>query len=138
MGGGIPIGRRKGNDFSGRGLSPGGKGGEGPFLDAGGDLRYLEGIVDGDSLRLSAFDGTHAYYFTAMVNGDSLSGGQMFSGPTGYSVWGAVKDANAHLEDQFAMTHWNKDVPFTFTFKDINGKPVSLSDDRFKGKVVLV
>jgi thiol-disulfide isomerase/thioredoxin len=110
----------------------------GTFLDAGGDLRYLEGIVDGDSLRLSAFDGTHAYYFTAKVDGDSLSGGQMFSGPTGYSVWGAVRDANAHLEDQFAMTHWNKDVPFTFTFKDIDGNPVSLSDDRFKGKVVLV
>ena len=110
----------------------------GTFLDAGGDLRYLEGIVDGDSLRLSAFDGTHAYYFTAKADGDSLSGGQMFSGPAGYSVWGAVKDANAHLEDQFAMTHWNKDVPFTFTFKDIDGNPVSLSDDRFKGKVVLV
>ncbi len=110
----------------------------GTFLDAGGDLRYLEGIVDGDSLRLSTFDGTHAYYFTAKVDGDSLRGGQMFSGPTGYSVWGAVKDANAHLEDQFAMTHWNKDVPFTFTFKDIDGNPVSLSDDRFKGKVVLV
>ena len=110
----------------------------GTFLDAGGDLRYLEGIVDGDSLRLSTFDGTHAYYFTARISGDSLTGGQMFSGPAGYSVWGAVQDANAHLEDQFAMTHWNKDVPFTFTFKDIDGNRVSLSDDRFKGKVVLV
>ena len=42
------------------------------------------------------------------------------------------------LEDQFAMTKWKKDAPFTFSFKDINGNAVSLSEPRFKGKVVLV
>src|ERR1700754_4780380 len=36
------------------------------------------------------------------------------------------------------MTKWNKDVPFTFSFKDINGNMVSLSEPRFKGKVVLI
>ena len=36
------------------------------------------------------------------------------------------------------MTKWKKEAPFTFTFKDIEGRPVSLSDERFKGKVVLV
>jgi hypothetical protein len=39
----------------------------GTFLDAGGDLRYLQGIMDGDTLRLSTWDGsTHAYYFTGI------------------------------------------------------------------------
>ncbi|MBS1659562.1 MAG: TlpA family protein disulfide reductase, partial [Bacteroidetes bacterium] len=37
----------------------------GTFLDAGGDLRYLEGAVTGDSLKLSCFDVTYAYFFTA-------------------------------------------------------------------------
>ena len=110
----------------------------GTFLDAGGDLRYLEGVVSGDSLKLSCFDGTHAYFFTAKVNGGRLSGGQEFSGAAGREDWTAVKDANAHLEDQFAMTKWKKEAPFGFTFKDIDGHPVSLSDDRFRGKVVLV
>ena len=112
----------------------------GTFLDAGGDLRYLEGDIVGDSLKLSAFDGTHAYLFTARVSDDNhtLTDGQLYSGPTAHEVWTATKDPNAHLEDQFAMTRWNKDMPFTFTFKDIDGKKVSLSDPRFKGKVVLV
>jgi len=112
----------------------------GTFLDAGGDLRYLEGDIIGDSLKLSAFDGTHAYYFTARIdkNGQTLSGGDHYSGATSHETWTANKDDNAHLEDQFAMTKWKKDMPFTFAFKDIDGKEVSLSDPRFKGKVVLV
>jgi thiol-disulfide isomerase/thioredoxin len=110
----------------------------GTFLDAGGDLRYLEGIVKGDSLELSCFDGTHAYFFTARIAGNQISGGQYYAGATSRETWTAIKDDNAKLEDQFAMTHWKKDLPFTFTFKDINGHEVSLSDPRFSGKVVLV
>jgi thiol-disulfide isomerase/thioredoxin len=112
----------------------------GTFLDAGGDLRYLEGVVTGDTLKLSCFDGTHAFYFSARIgdNGRTLTDGQLYSGPAGHQIWTAVKDPNAHLEDQFAITRWNKEMPFGFTFKDINGKDVSLSDPRFKGKVVLV
>lgn len=112
----------------------------GTFLDAGGDLRYLEGVVTGDTLKLSCFDGTHAYYFTARIgdNGRTLTDGQHYSGLSGHETWTAVKDPNAHLEDQFAMTPWNKDMPFGFAFKDLDGKDVSLSDARFKGKVVLV
>jgi thiol-disulfide isomerase/thioredoxin len=110
----------------------------GTFLDAGGDLRYLEGIVTGDSLQLSCFDGTHAYFFTARIDGNRLTGGQYYAGATSHETWTATKNDNAKLEDQFAMTHWKKDQPFTFTFKDIDGHDVSLSDPRFKGKVVLV
>ncbi|HET6253163.1 MAG TPA: TlpA disulfide reductase family protein [Puia sp.] len=111
----------------------------GTFLDAGGDLRYLEGIMDGDTLRLSTFDGsTHAYYFTACERGDSLVGGKMYAGPVNYSTWSAVKDPTAHLEDQYAITKWKNDVPLAFTFKDLDGQPVSFSDRRFKGKVVLL
>src|SRR6516164_7015924 len=35
----------------------------GSFLTPSGDYRYLEGIVSGDSLKLSTFDGSHAFYF---------------------------------------------------------------------------
>src|SRR5579863_895591 len=111
----------------------------GTFLDAGGDLRYLEGIMDGDTLKLSTWDGsTHAYYFTALRRGDSLVDGKYYAGPVNYSTWTAMKDSAAHLEDGYAITKWKKDVPFGFNFKDLDGHPVSFSDDRFKGKVVLV
>jgi thiol-disulfide isomerase/thioredoxin len=111
----------------------------GTFLDAGGDLRYLEGTMDGDTLKLSTWDGsTHAYYFTALRRGDSLVDGKYYAGPVNYSTWSAVKDSAAHLEDQYTITKWNKDIPFTFSFKDVDGHPVSFSDERFRGKVVLV
>ena len=109
----------------------------GTFLDAGGDLRYLEGVVAGDSMKISCFDGTHAYFFTARINGNTMTGMQ-YSGPTAYESWTAVKDEQAKLEDQFAITKWNKDKRFGFTFRDLDGKEVSLSDPRFSGKVVLV
>jgi thiol-disulfide isomerase/thioredoxin len=111
----------------------------GTFLDAGGDLRYLEGVVNGDSLKLSCFDGGHAYLFTARIeNNSTLSGGQYFSGPVSKETWTARKDAGARLPDEFTITKWRNDPPLNFTFKDIEGNSVSLSDERFKGKVVLI
>lgn len=110
----------------------------GTFLDAGGDLRFLEGMMDADTLKLSGFDGNHCFYFTALLSGDSLVDGKMYSGPTAFSTWTARKDSTAHLEDQDAITKFKNDKPFGFSFKDIDGNPVSFSDDRFKGKVVLV
>jgi len=112
----------------------------GTFLDPTGDYRYLEGVMDGDSLRLSCFDGGHAYSFTARLEENGkLSGGQYFSGAVGYETWTAVKDEAAALPDEFTLTKWNKDAgPMAFTFKDIDGHNVSLSDKRFKGKVVLI
>ena len=112
----------------------------GTFLDPTGDYRYLEGIMDGDSLRLSCFDGGHAYYFSARLEGnDRLTGGQYFSGASGYETWTAVRDEAAALPDEFALTNWDKNAgPLHFTFKDIDGKAVSLSDKRFAGKVVMI
>lgn len=112
----------------------------GTFLDAGGDLRYLEGVVTGDSLKLSCFDGGHAYLFTARIGGDAqLSGGQFFAGAIGYESWTAYKDAGANLPDEFSITRWKKDAgTLNFTFRDIDGHPVSIGDSRFSGKVVLI
>lgn len=112
----------------------------GTFLDAGGDLRYLEGVVTGDSLKLSCFDGGHAYLFTARIgSGSQLSGGQFFSGAAGYETWTAYKDAEAKLPNEFSITKWRKDAgPLNFTFRDIDGHPVSIRDPRFTGKVVLI
>ena len=40
----------------------------GSFLNPSGDYRYLEGVVDGDSLKLSGFDGGYAVLFTAKID----------------------------------------------------------------------
>jgi thiol-disulfide isomerase/thioredoxin len=111
----------------------------GTFLNETGDYRFLEGVMDRDSLRLSAFDGSHALLFTAQVNGDSITGGQYFSGPTFKLDWVAKKDEKARLPDEFSLTKMKPgESKFDFSFRDIDGKKVSMNDARFKNKVVLL
>ncbi|MBS1667252.1 MAG: TlpA family protein disulfide reductase [Bacteroidetes bacterium] len=111
----------------------------GTFLTPTGDYRFLQGEMEGDSLRLSCFDGGHAYLFTAKVNEDSITGGQLFSGPTFSQAWYAKKNPNAALTDEFSLTKMKLGQSrFDFSFKDIDGKKVSILDPRFKNKVVLI
>ena len=112
----------------------------GTFLTTTGDDRYLEGVVDGDSLKLSCFDGGHAFLFTAKIDNDkNISGGKYFSGAIGKQNWVAKKDNNAKLPDEFSLTKLKPgQTKLNFSFKDLDGKTVSLSDDRFKNKVVLI
>jgi peroxiredoxin len=112
----------------------------GTFLTTTGDYRFLQGSVSGDSLYLSTFDGGHAFIFTAKINDDNtLSDGRMYSGYSGLDHWAAVRNENAKLPDAYSLTYlkpgYNK---IAFTFKDLNGHNVSLSDARFKNKVVIV
>ncbi|MBS1917345.1 MAG: TlpA family protein disulfide reductase [Bacteroidetes bacterium] len=111
----------------------------GTFLNPTGDDRFLEGVMDGDSLRLSTFDGGHAFLFTAKVEGDKIIGGQYFSGPTFKQEWIAEKNENATLPDEFALTKMKEgQTKFDFAFRDIEGKTVSIHNARFKNKVVLL
>jgi thiol-disulfide isomerase/thioredoxin len=111
----------------------------GTFLSPTGDYRFLEGVLDGDSLKLSCFDGGHAFLFTAKVNGDSISGGQYYSGPAFKQEWVAIKDDGAQLPDEFSLTKMKKgESKFDFSFRDIDGKKVSVNDARFKNKVLLI
>ncbi len=112
----------------------------GTFLSISGDYRYLEGTVTGHDLFLSCFDGGHAFLFTAKIDNDhTLSNGEFHSGLSGLDKWSAVKDANAKLPDAYSLTALKPgSKKIAFTFRDINGKPVSLTDARFKNKVVIV
>jgi hypothetical protein len=47
----------------------------GTFLSTTGDYRYLEGVVSGDHMYLSCFDGGHAYAFIAQIKGNNLVNG---------------------------------------------------------------
>ncbi len=112
----------------------------GTFLSISGDYRYLEGTVSGNKFYLSCFDGGHAYLFTAGISNEkTLSQGMYYAGLSGVDTWAAVKDPNAKLPDAYSLTAlkpgYNK---IAFTFRDINGHNVSLSDNRFKNKVVIV
>ncbi|RRA98949.1 peroxiredoxin family protein [Larkinella rosea] len=111
----------------------------GTFLTTTGDYRYLEGNVVGDSLLLSTFDGTHLYLFKARRKPDNTLVGGYWSGESGYESWTARFDPKAKLPDATSLTYLKPGYKtIAFTFPDLKGKPVSLTDARFKNKVVVV
>jgi peroxiredoxin len=112
----------------------------GTFLTTTGDYRYLEGIVAGNKLYLSCFDGGHAYTFTATIKDDNtITDGQFYAGYSSVQPWRAVKDANAKLPDAYSLTALKPGFKkIDFAFKNLDGKTVSLQDDRYKNKVVIV
>ena len=109
----------------------------GSFLTETGDYRFLEGIVRNDSLFMSTMDGTHVYLFEAAIVDQSLEG-VFYSGPTYKQGWKAQLLSAPILRDPKTITALNDSVPFDFSFTDQNGTQVSLSDDRFKNKPLLV
>ena len=112
----------------------------GTFLTPTGDYRYLEGIVTGNRLQLSCFDGSHAYYFTAKVESSGrLTEGVFASGATYLEHWTAVKDPSATIDlSAAAMTMRPGEDRIRFRFPDLDSNLVSLQDDRFRDKVVVI
>ncbi|GAB3532026.1 hypothetical protein GCM10027443_15180 [Pontibacter brevis] len=111
----------------------------GTFLTETGDYRYLEGQVDGNQLKLSTFDGNHAYLFTATPSGDSTLQGDFYSGMSGYESWTAKRNEQAQLASADTLTYLKPGYDnLSFTFPNLEGDQVSLSDPKYQGKVVLV
>ncbi len=111
----------------------------GTFITPSGDYRYLNGVTDGDSLKISTFDGSHAYYFKAQINSDStISNGFFYSGATGIEPWEAIKNDTVSLPDAGAIFMKEGEEKLNFRFPDLNGKQVSITDEKFKNKVVIV
>jgi thiol-disulfide isomerase/thioredoxin len=111
----------------------------GTFLTPTGDYRYLEGVVDGDQLILSTFDGSHAFLFTGTIKGEEIVDGKFYSGLTSIENWTAKKDDAAKLPDAYGLTFLKEGASkINFTFPNLDKKPVSLTDDKFKNKVVVL
>lgn len=113
---------------------------EGTFLTPTGDYRFMEGVVTGNKLKMSGFDGSHAMLFSADITADNtIENGQYFSGFKYSEGWSAVKNANAKVKtDEAAMYLKPGEEKLDFRFPDLNGNPVSINDDRFKNKVVII
>lgn len=110
----------------------------GSFLTPTGDYRYLEGGVFNDTLFLSTFDGNHAYLFKAVKNDSTLTG-DFWAGRSYHQSWTGIRNENASLPDAESLTYLKPGYEtLDFKFPDLNGKPVTLKDDRFKNKVVVL
>lgn len=112
----------------------------GTFLTPTGDYRYLAGNVQGSEMKLSTFDGSHVYLFKATANqSDDQLTGEFWSGDRGYRRWTAVRNEKAALPDANTYTLLKKGYDaLSFSFPDLEGRKVSLTDDKYQGKVVIV
>lgn len=115
----------------------------GTFLTETGDYRYLEGVAQGNNMVLSCFDGSHAFLFFAQAEGkatmaDSLKG-NFFAGISGSEKWIAKRNDTFELKDPERITTLkSKEEKVYFSFKNLSNKTVSLADDKFKNKVVII
>ncbi len=112
----------------------------GTFLTTTGDYRFLQGSIADGKLFLSCFDGSHAFLFTGLIRPDhSIAGGKFYSGISSVDNWTAVKDEKAMLPDAYSLTVLKPGYSkIDFSFPDLEGNNVSLADERFKNKVVIV
>jgi thiol-disulfide isomerase/thioredoxin len=123
----------------------------GTFLTTTGDYRYLNGTVGLSKesnyegyveLKLSTFDGSHAFLFTAAVDKANIKRlkGDYYSGKSGHETWTATLDPKAKLPDADTLTYLRKgESRLNFKFPSIvQGASISPTDPKYKGKVVVV
>lgn len=112
----------------------------GTFLTPTGDYRFLVGDFDGELLRLSTFDGGHAFLFRAHLEDGELVG-DFWSRDSYHATWRArpISEDQEVLPDAWALVGLtNEKGRFGFAFPDPDGQLVTSEDPRFADKVVLV
>jgi thiol-disulfide isomerase/thioredoxin len=111
----------------------------GTFETTLGDYRFLAGSFDGKRLRLSCFDGGHAFLFDASLDDEGRLDGGFWSRDSWHETWTAEKDDQARLPDSFELTSWNDAVLLDkLSFPDLTGKTRSLTDPAFAGEVRII
>lgn len=110
----------------------------GTFRTITGDYRFLEGIVDGDSLKLSTYDGARALLFLAKVT-DTVMSGVFYKGNHSKEIFKARKNNSFSLPNEKNLVAIKKGYEnFDFSFTDTRGRVVSLSDEQFKNKAIVI
>lgn len=111
----------------------------GTFMTPTGDYRYLEGLVIGKELNLSTFDGAHAFLFKAEVKESGDLVGTFWSGNHYVADMYFSRSDTATLIDPNKMTYLKEGYDkLAFSFPNLKGKQVSLEDEKYKDKVVMV
>lgn len=111
----------------------------GVFMTVVGDTRELQGTVQGNRFVLSHFSGPSPRLIKGTIDEDGNIQGAFGSGIYNVVRFEGRKDANVELPDPYQLT-FLKDGQKTidFSFPDLQGRQVSLKDDKYKGKVVIV
>jgi thiol-disulfide isomerase/thioredoxin len=110
----------------------------GTFLTETGDYRYLEGIQEGNELKLSCFDGSHAFLFEAKIDSSKKISGKFFSGAHWQENFTAIENKNFQLRNASEITIKKNEEKINFTFQNLKEEMISIKDKKFENKAVLV
>ncbi len=114
----------------------------GTFLTPTGDYRFLEGQYEAGLLRLSTFDGAHAFLFTAQATPDGQLNGDFWSRDSYHATWSAVRieeEENSILPDPWQLAApVEDDAVISFSFPSESGGMLRLDDPRFAGKPMVI
>ncbi len=111
----------------------------GTFLTETGDYRYLEGVEANGKLYLSCFDGSHAFLFTAENGTAGIISGVFYSGSTWSEPWVGKRNEVFELRDAEKLTYLkDPNQTLNFSFKNSSDQTISLSDAKFKDKVIII
>ena len=104
------------------------------FMRISGDSRFLEGTVNGNQFSLSSFIGGGVAYYTGSFNAAGV-----INGTNSNAEFTGTKNAAAALPDPYALTYLKPGyTSFDLSLPDVNGKTISLKDEKYKNKVVIV
>lgn len=106
---------------------------KGSYLTPYGDYRYFHGQINGSTFEASSFDGVYNYLITGELSGGQLKA-QILAN---YKIeLKGHKNAQAKLPDPYKLTQMEKKLEFSFP--DLSGKKVSISDKEFENKPVII
>ena len=109
----------------------------GTFLTETGDYRFLEGYTNGNNMKLSCFDGSHAFLFTSHLKNDTLWG-EFMSGTHYKTNWYAVRNQSFELSDPEKLTYLVNDKPIEFNLTDVDGLIYNYPNKSVENKVVII
>lgn len=110
----------------------------GTIMTEVGDFRYFEGVVFGDSVKLSSFDGAHGFYFLGKKKEGKWSGTFHFD-PAYSERWEAKEGDTTELKDPFELIRpsGSKRTAYFDLLAAGSGRNVIDPSD-FTGKVLVV
>jgi len=110
----------------------------GVFMTVVGDTRELEGTVQGDRFYLSHFSGPSPVLIRGTIEEGEIQGAINF-GIYNIAKFEGHRSAEVELPDPYRLTFLEDGQRrIDFSFPDLQGRPLSLSDDKYRGKVVIV
>lgn len=112
---------------------------QGTFRTETGDYRFLSGGIVNGTMRLSCFDGVHAFLFEATkVTEDSLSG-EFYSGSRYHAHWVARRNDVASLTSPYSFSFpLQANEPLNLLVKNTKGKTSILDSTSFSGAPTVI